>query len=117
MKFIISTLFTAAIVMVLGHVLPGIHVVNFWTAVVIALVLALLNAVLKPILIVLTFPITIVTLGLFLFVINALIIIICDKFIGGFEVNNFWWALLFSIIVSVATSWFQKEVLRTKEKD
>src|SRR5215217_6727124 len=101
MKFIISTLFTAAIVMAMGHVLPGVHVINFWTAVVIALVLALLNAVLKPILIVLTFPITIVTFGLFLFVINALIIIICDKFIGGFVVDNFWWALLFSILVSV----------------
>jgi putative membrane protein len=117
MKFIISILFTAAVVMVLGHVLPGIHVINFWTAVVIALVLALLNAILKPILVVLTFPITIITFGLFLFVINAIIIIICDKFIGGFEVDSFWWALLFSILVSVATSWFQKEVLRTKDEE
>lgn len=114
MKFIISILFTAAVVMVLGHLLPGIHVINFWTAVVVALVLALLNAILKPILIVLTFPITIVTLGLFLFVINALIIIICDKFIGGFDVDNFWWALLFSILVSIATSWFRKKCLRKK---
>lgn len=117
MKFIISILFTAAIVMVLGHVLPGIHVINFWTAVIIALLLALLNAVLKPILVVLTFPITIFTFGLFLFVINVFIIYLCDKFIGGFEVDNFWWALLFSIIVSAATSWFQKEVLRIKDKD
>lgn len=117
MKFIISILFTAAVVMVLGHLLPGVHVTNFWTAVVVALVLALLNAVLKPILIVLTFPITVITFGLFLFVINAIIIIICDKFIGGFAVDNFWWALLFSILASVATSWFQKEVLRTKDED
>jgi putative membrane protein len=117
MKFIIGILFTAAVVMALGIVLPGINVINYWTAVVIALVLALLNAILKPILIVLTFPITILTFGLFLFVINAVIIIICDKFIGGFEVDSFWWALLFSILVSVATSWFQKEVLRTKDED
>ncbi|HEY0678641.1 MAG TPA: phage holin family protein [Chitinophagaceae bacterium] len=117
MKFIISILFTAAIVMVLAHLLPGVHVINFWTAVVIALVLALLNAILKPILIVLTLPITILTLGLFLFVINAVIIIICDKFIGGFEIDGFWWALLFSILVSITTSWFQKEVLGTKDKD
>lgn len=117
MKFIISILFTAAVVMVLGHLLPGIHVINYWTAVVIALVLALLNAVLKPILIVLTFPITVITFGLFLFVINAILIIICDKFIGGFIVDSFWWALLFSILVSVATSWFQKEVLSTKDEE
>jgi putative membrane protein len=117
MKFIISILFTASIVMVLGHVLPGIHVINYWTAIIIALALALLNAVLKPILIVLTFPLTIFTFGLFLFVINVFIIYLCDKVIGGFEVDNFWWALLFSVIVSAATSWFQKEVLRIKEKD
>jgi putative membrane protein len=115
MKFITSILFTAAVVMVLGLVLPGVDVINFWTAIVVALVLALLNAILKPILILLTLPITLLTLGLFLFVINALIIIICDKFIGGFEIANFWWALLFSILVSVATSWFQKEVIRNKD--
>ncbi|HYE53642.1 MAG TPA: phage holin family protein [Chitinophagaceae bacterium] len=117
MKFIISILFTAAVVMVLGHALPGIVVTNFWTAVVVALVLALLNAVLKPILVVLTFPITVFTFGLFLFVINVFLIYICDKFIGGFEVDSFWWALIFSILVSMATSWFQKEVLRIKEKE
>jgi len=117
MKFIISILFTASIVMVLGHVLPGIHVTNFWTAVVVALVLALLNAILKPILVVLTFPLTVITFGLFLFIINVFLIYICDKFIGGFDVENFWWALLFSILVSVATSWFQKEVLHIKEKE
>lgn len=117
MKFIIGILFTAAIVMGLGYILPGIHVTNYWTAVIIALALALLNAVVKPILVILTLPITIVTFGLFLFVINALIIIICDKFIGGFVVDNFWWALLFSVLVSVATSWFQKEVLGTNDKD
>ena len=116
MKFILSILFTAAIVMLLAHLLPGIHVLDYWTAIIIAIVLALLNMILKPILILLTLPITLLTLGLFLFVINAIIILICDSFIGGFDVDGFWWALLFSILISLAGSWFQKAVIR-KDKD
>jgi putative membrane protein len=82
---------------------------------VLALVLAILNAIVKPILIFITLPITVVTLGLFLFVINALIILLADKLLKGFQVNGFWWALLFSLLLSIVTSVLYKE--KTGEKE
>ncbi len=69
-----------------------------------AFVLSILNGFLKPILIILTIPATIISLGLFLFVINAGIILIADYFLTGFSVDGFWWALLFSLLLSVVTS-------------
>ena len=69
----------------------------------------MLNAIVKPILIFLTLPITLVTFGLFLFVINAVIILIADNFINGFRVDGFWWALIFSLLLSVLTSLLYKE--------
>ena len=104
MNLIIRLLVTAGIVMLLAHVLPGVAVSGFVAALIVAIVLALLNAILKPILIILTIPITILTLGLFLFVINACIILLADKFIDGFGVNGFWIALLFSILLSISQS-------------
>jgi putative membrane protein len=80
--------------------LPGINVASFWTAVVVAAVLALVNIFIKPILVLLTLPVTIITLGLFLFVINAFLLILTSWFVGGFEIANFWWALLGSLIIS-----------------
>jgi putative membrane protein len=82
---------------------------------VLAIVLAILNAIVKPILVFITFPITVVTLGLFLFVINALIILLADKFIRGFNVDGFWWALLFSLLLSIVTSVLYKEKREEKE--
>lgn len=73
----------------------------------VAAVLAFLNAFLKPLLIIFTIPFTVITLGLFLLVINAVIIIVTDNLIDGFEVRNFWWALLFSLILSLTTSVFE----------
>lgn len=83
-----------------AYLLPGVNVDGFMTALVISIVLGLINAVLRPILIILTLPITILTLGIFIFVINALMILLADYFIGGFSVDSFWWALLFSLVVS-----------------
>ncbi len=80
------------------------HIVDFKTAVIFALVLALLNTFIKPLLILFTLPITIFTLGLFLFVINAIIIIIADKFIDGIKVDGFLWALVFSVVLSIISS-------------
>lgn len=95
---------TAIVAFGLSYILDGIHINSFWTAIVLAIVLAVLNAIVKPILILLTLPITIVTLGLFLFVINALIIIIADSLLSGFETRNFWWALLFGLLLSAISS-------------
>ncbi len=104
MNFIIRLLITAATAYVLSMILSGVHIDSYITALIFAFVLALLNTFLKPLLILLTLPITIVTIGLFLFVINALIIIIADKFIDGIRVDGFLWALLFSLILSVFSS-------------
>jgi putative membrane protein len=95
---------TSIVAFALSYLLNGVIIDSFWTAIVLAIVLAILNAVVKPLLILLTFPITLVTLGLFLFVINALIIILADKLIDGFEVKSFWWALLFGLLLSGLTS-------------
>ena len=86
-------------------VLPGVTVDSAWSNVLlVAVVIALLNAFVRPLLIFLTIPATIVTLGLFLLVINAGIIMIADSLLDGFSVSSFWWALLFSFILSIINS-------------
>lgn len=109
MKFVLRILITAVVAFALSSVLPGIHIHTFWTAIVLSLVLAVLNFLLKPILIILTLPITILTFGLFLFVINALIVLLAGNFVSGFEVDGFGWALLFSLLLSLLTSLLYKE--------
>jgi putative membrane protein len=105
-KFILKILFTAVVILGLAHLLPGVHINTYWTAVIVALVLAVLNAFIRPILIFLTLPATLLTFGLFLFVINAGIILLDAYFVRGFTIDNFWWALLFSILLSVILSFF-----------
>ena len=83
--------------------LPGVSITSYPSAILVAIVLGLLDAFLKPILVFLSFPITIVTFGLFLLVINAIIILIASYLIGSFKVESFWWALLFSIVVSLVS--------------
>ncbi len=104
MNFLIRLFISGLIVYVLSKILSGVHIADVGTAIIFALVLACLNAIVKPILVFLTFPITIVTLGLFLFVINAAIILLADKLVDGIKVDGFWWALLFSIILSIFSS-------------
>ncbi|MDZ4205032.1 MAG: phage holin family protein [Bacteroidales bacterium] len=101
MNFLLRVLITAVAAIIAAWILPGVEIINFSTAIIFAFVLALMNAVLKPILVVLTIPITILTFGLFLLVINAGLIMLASHFIDGFLVNGFWWALLFSIILSL----------------
>jgi len=107
MNFLIRLLISALVAFGLSYLLPGIHIDSFVTALILALVLAILNTLLKPIMVLLTLPITILTLGLFLLVINAAIIMLASKMVSGFKVDGFWWALLFSILLSVATSILQ----------
>ncbi len=104
MNFLLRLIITGVIAYVLSKVLTGVHISNITTAIIFALVLACLNAIIKPILVLLTLPITVVTLGLFLFVINALIILLAAKLMDGIKVDGFWWALIFSIILSVFSS-------------
>ena len=104
MNFILKLLLCALAVVVLANILPGVTVDSYLTAVIVAVVLSLLNFLVKPILIILTLPVTILTLGLFLLIINALIILLADFLVGGFAVSNIWWALLFSLLLSLLNS-------------
>jgi putative membrane protein len=115
MNIIMRIIVTSIIAFGLSYILSGVQIDTFTTAIVLAIVLAILNAIVKPILVFITFPITVVTLGLFLFVINALIILLADKFIKGFNVDGFWWALLFSLLLSIVTSVLYKEKREEKE--
>lgn len=101
MPLLIRWLVTALAVLIAAYILPGVSVAGFGVALVVALVLGIVNVFLKPILVVLTLPITIVTLGLFLLVINAGLVLLVDRIVPGFSVTNFWWALLFSLVVSL----------------
>lgn len=107
MNFFIKLILSAVAVIITSYLLGGVVVDDFLVAIVVAALLALLNTVIRPILVLLTIPITIFTLGLFLLVINAVIILIADGIVPGFEVDGFWWALLFSIILSVVNALFQ----------
>jgi putative membrane protein len=104
MKLLIRILLTAALVLLISNFMPGVHVDGFTTSIIVAMVLGLLNIFIKPIMVLLTLPFTIVTFGLFLLVINALIILLCTKIVGGFVVDSFWTALLFSVILSISQS-------------
>ncbi len=108
MNVILRIIISAVVAFALSYLLSGVHIQSFVTALILAAVLGLLNIFVKPILIILTLPITIFTFGLFLFVINALIILLAAKFVNGFRVDGFWWALLFSLLLSVLTSFFYK---------
>jgi putative membrane protein len=103
-RFFLKTMVTAVAVLIASYVLDGVNVDSTLTAILVAIVLGLLNSFIKPILIILTIPITIVTLGLFLLVINVLIVKWASEIVPNFTVDGWWSALLFSIIVSVVTS-------------
>ena len=114
MNLLIKLLITTVLIVVIAHFFPGISVDNFSTALVVAVVLGLLNVFIKPILVLFTIPATIITLGLFLLVINAVIIMLGDYFVSGFHVNGFWTAFIFSIILSVLQSILNKILIDEK---
>ena len=114
MNFLVKTLISTLAVVITSYLLGGVYVESFVAALVVAFVLGVLNMVLKPLLIILTIPVTIMSLGLFLLVINAFIIQFAAYIVPGFVVNTFWWALLFSIILSGVT-WFLEMPLRPRK--
>ncbi|MEO5787426.1 phage holin family protein [Gelidibacter sp.] len=105
MNLILKLLLSALAVVIIAKFLPGVQLADgFTSAIILAIVLAVLDAFVKPILVILTLPITIITLGLFLLVINAVIILLAAKFMSGFSVSGFWTALLFSLLLSFLQS-------------
>ncbi len=109
MYSILEFLSTVVSILIIGALLPGIRIKGsaFWTASLVAIVLAVLNFLIYPFMVILTLPITILTFGLFLLVINAFIVKLVSWIIPQFEVDNFWWALFFSILLSAVMLFFE----------
>jgi putative membrane protein len=113
---IIRFLLSGVAVMLTAYLLPGAHVEDYWAALLVAVLISLSNTLVRPILVIFTIPITIVTLGLFLLVINAAIILMVDYFVDSFRVDGFWWALGFSLVLSVFNSLFTDLTKEKKER-
>lgn len=116
MEGVVRFLLNGLAVLLTAYLLPGVHVEHYGHALLVALVLSFANVLVKPLLIVFTIPLTIVTFGLFLLVINALVIMLVDSLVPGFSVDGFWWALLFSLILSVFNSLFNDLTKKKPEK-
>ncbi|MEO6722900.1 MAG: phage holin family protein [Ferruginibacter sp.] len=109
MRFIVNILITAVVVFGLSKLLsPHVSINSFITAIIFSLVLAVLNFIVKPLIIILTLPVTIITLGLFLLVINVIIILLADKFVSGIKIDGFLWAFVFGILLSLVTTLLNK---------
>jgi putative membrane protein len=109
MYSILKFLSTVVSILIISALLPGVHIrgKSFWTAALIAIVLAVLNFLVYPFMLIITLPITLLTFGLFLLVINAFIIQLAAWMVPDFQVDNFWWALLFSVLLSLVTLFFE----------
>jgi len=103
MGLILVWILNAVALLIVAYILPGISVASFGAALIAALVLGLLNTLVKPVLVLLTLPITVVTLGLFLLVLNALVFWFAGSILKGFQVAGFWWALGGAIIYSIVS--------------
>ncbi|MDV3307585.1 MAG: phage holin family protein [Cyclobacteriaceae bacterium] len=107
MKSVVRFLLSGLAVLLTAYLLRGVHVEHYGYALLVAVLLSLANLFIKPILVILTIPVTILTFGLFLLVINVLIVLLVDAIIpSGFEVDGFWWGLAFSVILAIFNSLF-----------
>lgn len=104
MRIILNWFIQAVAIIIVAYLLPGVTVASFWTALILAVVLGAINTFIKPVIILLTLPLTIITLGLFVLVINALLIMLAGVIVPGFAVSSFLSALLFAIILSIISS-------------
>ena len=104
MKILINLVLSAVAVFIASYILPGVHVASFTSALIAAVVLGVINAVIKPILLILTLPINILTLGLFTFVLNAVLIMVTAAIVPGFSVDGFIWALILSVVLTIINS-------------
>lgn len=106
MGLILVWILNAIALLIVAYLVPGINVASFGSALVAALVLGLLNTLVRPVLVLLTLPITIVTLGLFLLVLNALVFWFAGTILSGFHVDGFWWAMLGAAVYSLVSGLF-----------
>lgn len=113
MYLILKWIISAIAIIFTGYLVKGVHVESLWTALWLSLFLGIVNLVLRPILVILTLPINIITLGLFTFVINASLVLLAQSVIKGFQVDGFWVAMLFSIVLSIV-NYIINAILKTK---
>lgn len=104
MHIILSLLLSTLAVAVTAYILPGVHVNSFFTALVVAVILGVVNSLILPLLLLITLPINILTLGLLTFVIIALLTLGVSKIIPGFDIDGFWWALAFALVLAIINS-------------
>lgn len=104
MNVLAKILINTITVLVVSYILPGIEISSFFDALVVAVVLALLNLLVKPVLVILTLPLTIVTLGIFLLILNGLIVMLAGALVDGFYVSGLFWAIIFSLLVSLVNA-------------
>ena len=107
MQILIYILINAIAVFLTAYLLPGIHLYNFGTAILVAIVLGAVNGFIRPLLFILTLPINILTLGLFTFVIMGLMVLLTSAIVPGFTVDGFWWAVAFAVVLSIINSVLQ----------
>ena len=116
MKLLIKLALSALAVVILANILPGVSLADpIKDALLVAIVLVILNVLVKPLLIIFTLPITIITFGLFLLFVNAIIIYLADKLLDGFTVSSVWWAIIFSICLSFLQSLFNSAIKEDKK--
>ena len=108
---IVRLVISGVAILLTAYILPGVEVPGFWAAVLVAFLLGIVNTYLRPILIIISLPLTVLTLGFFLLIVNVLMVYLVEWVVPGFEVATFWWALLFSIIQSLLNSLFQSAFL------
>jgi putative membrane protein len=107
-NFLWRWLLATLAVIVAAYLIPRVHLSGFLAALVAALILGLVNTIIKPILLILTLPINLLTLGLFTLVINALMVLLTSAIVPGFAVNGFWNALIFSVVLSLINWFFER---------
>lgn len=117
MKFFLKLITESLAVIAACYLLPHVHVDSPLHAILFAVVMAALNMLLKPVLVFFTLPATLVTFGLFLLVINAALVLLADYLLDGFKVDGFWWAMLFSIVISIINSVLERFARDTEQKD
>lgn len=107
MIFLISLILSTIAVFVTAHILPGVKLEGWTTALIVAIVLGVVNAFIRPILLILTLPLNILTLGLFTLVIIALCVMLVSAIVPGFHVDGFWWAMAFGVVLAIISSFLQ----------
>lgn len=113
---VVKWLINALAIFLVGNFLPGIHILDYMTALWAALVLGILNTIIRPIFSLLTLPLTLLTLGLFTFVLNGLMFFIATKLVEGFRVDNFWWAIFGALLVSSISTVADRVILGSDGK-